>query len=306
MRYLLLAVASLTAFTPLFGKEPELSESTKATLGKLVAETLRPSLLFAYKAEAIQFTRGSLDQSSKAKLLKEHATSLELAAAHCQVIADETHDFELWSLATQFGQLRKSQAELCGNTQAPDAIADASRFMLQSMFYGMMAKDRKEADQMVVGSAIANSINYAATHAKLEISGNQFVQGEQKFVKILESLSRRHASLDQDPVFAKATNQMMAEHDQRGKTAATRLAADASSFYQGLLGKQSERLDWHFESTDKFISMKVSVLKSFGACVCSDVELVVQGGRTGQIRTLNFKVVHLVNKAGFPNIIDIY
>jgi hypothetical protein len=306
MRYLLLTLASLTALTPVFGKEAELSEETKATLGKLVAETLRPSLLFAYKAEAIQFTRGSLDQSVKAKLLKEHAGSLDLAAAHCQVIADETHDFQVWSLATRFGQLRKSQAELCGNTQAPDAVADASRFMLQSMFYGMMAKDRKEADQMVVGSAIANSINYAASHAKVEISGNQFVQGEQKFVNILESLSKRYPSLDQDPVFAKATNQMMAEHEQRGKTATSRLAADTSSFYQGLIGKRSERLDWNFEASDKFISIKVVVLKSFGACVCSDVELVVQGGRTGQTRTLKFKVVHLVNKAGFPNVIDVY
>jgi hypothetical protein len=306
MRYLLLAVASLTAFTPLIGKEPELSESTKATLGKLVAETLRPSLIFAYKAEAIQFTRGSLDQSGKAKLLKEHATSLELAAAHCQVIADEAHDYTTFFLANQFAQLRKTQAGLCGNTQAPDAAEDASRFMLQSMFYGMLAKDRKETQQLVLGSAIANSINYAASHAKVDINGNQFIQGEMEFVKILAEFAKRYPSLDQHPIFAKASNQMMAEHEQRGKKAAAFLSANTTAFYQGLLGKQSERLNWHFESTDKFISMKVSVLKSFGACVCSDVELVVQGGRTGQIRTLNFKVVHLVNKAGFPNIIDIY
>jgi hypothetical protein len=174
------------------------------------------------------------------------------------------------------------------------------------MFYGMLAKDRKEAQQMVVGSAIVNSINYAASHAKVELSGNQFIQGEKNFIRILEEFVKRHPSLDQDPVFAKASNQMMAEHEQRGQKAATFLSANTAVFYQGLLGRRCERLGWDFEPTDKFISMKVVVLKSFGACVCSDVELVVQGGRTGQTRTLNFKVVHLVNKAGFPNVIDVY
>jgi len=52
--------------------------------------------------------------------------------------------------------------------------------------------------------------------------------------------------------------------------------------------------------------MKVVVQKSFDTCVCSDVELVVQGGVSGKVRTLNFKVVHQFNKVGVPSVIDIY
>ena len=89
MRLLLLTITALTAATPLFGKEAELSEATKATLGKLVAETLRPSALFSYQLDAVQFNRGQIDQATAVKMLKDHARSLELSAAHCMVIADE-------------------------------------------------------------------------------------------------------------------------------------------------------------------------------------------------------------------------
>jgi hypothetical protein len=306
MRPLLLTIALLTAATPVVGKEAELSEATKATLGKLVAETLRPSALFSYQLDAVQFNRGQIDQATAVKMLKDHARSLELSAAHCMVIADETKDRRTLLLATQLGSLRQKEAGLCAHLQAPDATADFSKFLLQSMVFGALAKDRKEADRLVLGAAMANSLNHIGSQAKVAGEGAQIVECETQVIKTLENFAKAHPSLDQDAEFAKATNQLVSEHEQRAKKFAKALTQDTRAFYQSLIGHRSDRLQWNFEATDKFIDMKVVVQKSFDTCVCSDVELVVQGGVSGKVRTLNFKVVHQFNKVGVPSVIDIY
>ncbi|MEY4272527.1 MAG: hypothetical protein RL250_1393 [Verrucomicrobiota bacterium] len=306
MRSLLLTAALLSAASPIFGKDTELSEPTKATLGKVVAETLRPTMLFSYQVDAVQFNRGQISQDTAVKMLKAHAQSMELSAAHCMVIADETKDLRTLTLAAQLGSLRRKEAGLCAQLQAPDAAADFSRFLLQSMVFGTFAKDRKEADRLVLGAAIANSLNHIGSQAKVAGEGAQIVECEAQILKTLENFAKAHPALDQDATFAEAANKLVAEHEQRARKFSKALAQDTKAFYQSLIGERCERLQWNFEPSDKFIDMKVVVQKSFYTCACSDVELVVQGGVSGKIRTLNFKVVHQFNKVGDAIVIDVY
>lgn len=306
MRYLLLAVASLTAFTPLFGKEPELSESTKATLGKLVAETLRPSLLLGHKADALKFTRGEVDQATGIKMLKDHAKSLSLSGSHCAVINDDSSNPTVKEFSYKLSELRKKQAEACESMPTPDAAADFSKFMLQSMFFKTFAKDNREADQLVLGSAMANSLNYLGSQAKVAGDAIHFVENEKLVMQALANLAARHPSLDRDPTFAKPINELLAEHAERGKKAAKVLAANTTDFYQSLIGHRSEPLRWNFEAGDKLISIVINSQKTFGTCVCSDCQLVVQGGISGKTRTLNFKVIHQAYKDGTTAVIDVF
>lgn len=306
MRLLLLAITALTAATHLVGKEAELSEATKATLGKLVAETLRPSALLSYQLDALKFNRGEIDQATTVKILKGHANSLGLSASHCEVINDESADPVILSLTHPIGQSRRRQAEICANLKAPDAAADFSMFLLQSMFFNALAKDRKEADQLVLGAAFSNSMNHVASQTKVAGDAAQFQENEMKVFKALEVFAKRYPALDRDLTFAKATNELLAEHARRGKKAVQALSANTTAFYQSLIGERCERLNWNFEAADKLISLSISSQKAVGTCVCSDCQLVVQGGRSQQTRTINFKVVHQVYKDGTWGVIDVY
>lgn len=306
MRYLLLTLASLTALTPVFGKEAELSAASKEALGKLVAETMRPSLVFSHKIDALKFNRGEVEQAVAVKLFRDHAGSFELAAAHGLVIRDETRDPVVATLALRFAMARKDEAALCANLQAPDAAADFTRFLLQSMAFSALAKDRKEADELVLGSAIGNSLQHLGSQAKVTGDAARLKDCENQVLQAIDEFSKRYPELDEDAGFAKPIKQLLTEQAQRGQKAAKSLAADTKVFYQSLIGQRSERLNWNFEALDKLISLKVLEQKAIGTCVCSHVELVVQGGTSGKVRTLDIKVVHLVNKAGYPSVIDVY
>jgi hypothetical protein len=306
MRLLLLSIALLTAATPIFGKEAELSEATKATLGKVVAETLRPDALLSYQLDALKFNRGEIDQATLVRILQGHAASLGLSAAHCEVISDEANDPVVETLARQLGQSRRRQAVICENLKAPDAAADFSKFLLQSMFFSALAKDRKEADQLVLGAAFSNSMNHVVSQAKVSGDWAQFQENETQILKTLEDFTKRHPSLDSDAAFAKATNKLLADHTQRGKKAAQALSANSTAFYQSLIGQQCERAKWNFESVDKLISLTILSQKAIGTCVCSDCQLVVQGGRSNETRAINFKVVHRIYKDGTRDVIDVY
>lgn len=306
MRSLLLTAALLTAATPIFAKEAELSEPTKATLGKVVAQTLRPSALLNYQWDALKFNRGEIDQATAVKILKRHAASLGLSAAHCEVIDDESADPVVSTLAQQLGQARRRQTVICENLKAPDAAEDFSKFLLQSMFFSALAQNQKEADQLVLGAAFSNSANHLASQAKVAGDAAQFQESEMQVFKLLEVFAKRYPALDRDAAFAKATHELLAEHAQRGKKAATALAANTSAFYQSLIGLRCDRLKWDFEAADKLISLTITSQKVIGTCVCSDCQLVVQGGRSQQTRTINFKVVHQIYTDGSWGAIDVY